>query len=76
MKYLGYALIAGGAVGAYGRYTVYQASQAANPALTSALDKYDPAKLVGITYGSGLLDAGMAFDIALVLLGGYLVMKG
>jgi len=70
MKWLGWALLLTGAVGAYYRYTLYQASSQGNPGLTSnSLKMFDPASLLGLTPGTGLFDLPMGVDVVAVVLG-------
>jgi hypothetical protein len=74
MKWVGWALLIAGAAGAYYRYTLYQASAQGNPALANnSLKTFDPASLMGLSTGSGLLDLPMGVDILVVIIGTVLV---
>lgn len=70
MKWLGWALLITGAVGAYYRYTLYQASSQGNPGLVNnSLKMFDPAGWVGLAPGTGVFDLPMGVDVAALLLG-------
>lgn len=76
MKWVGWALVLTGAVGAYYRYTVYQASQQGNPGLVNnSLKMFDPAGWVGLQPGTGLFDTPMLVDAGVLVLGLVLVGK-
>jgi hypothetical protein len=74
MKWVGWALLIAGAAGAYYRYTLYQASSQGNPGLVNnSLKTFDPASMVGMTPGTGLLDLPMGIDAAVIVVGALLV---
>jgi hypothetical protein len=74
MKWLGWALLIAGSAGAYYRYTLYQASSQGNPGLVNnSLKTFDPASMVGIAPGTGLLDMAMGVDVLAIALGAVLV---
>lgn len=74
MKWLGWALLLTGAAGAYYRYTLYQASSQGNPGLTNnSLKVFDPASMIGLNPGNGLLDLPMGIDVVVIIVGVILV---
>lgn len=74
MKWIGWALLIAGAAGVYYRYTLYQASSQGNPALANnSLKTFDPASVIGLQTGSGLLDLPMGVDALVIIIGAVLV---
>jgi hypothetical protein len=74
MKWLGWLLLIAGAAGAYYRYTLYQASSQGNPGLANnSLKTFDPASLIGMAPGTGLLDLPMGVDVVVIIIGAVLV---
>jgi len=76
MKHLlGWGLIAWGALGVYNQFTVYQAAASGTPSVTSPFNAFDPANLLKIPAGAGLVSAPMLTDAAIAAVGAWLAFS-
>jgi hypothetical protein len=74
-KILGFAIMAWGALGAYNQYTIYAAATAGTPSAVSMFNAYDPATLLSIPQGAGLLAAPMLADVGIAAVGAWLAFS-